>query len=217
MGYTDLGDSLEDMKIRAEHRPVQLPVPLRRRDAGGIAAKYGPVATPHMFVFDQERKLRYHGPHRQQSARGLRQGRRRAERARCGARRHARAGREDADRRLLDQVARKKALARRREEGDREGAGDAREGRRRRARGACQEHRQGKTLLVNFWATWCAPCIEEFPELQATWRMYRKRPFEIVTVAINYPGRGSRRPQVPRRAARDDAQPAVRRRWIRTS
>ena len=45
----------------------------------------------------------------------------------------------------------------------------------------------GKTRLINFWATWCAPCTAEFPELQATWRMYRKRPFELVTVAINFP------------------------------
>ena len=45
----------------------------------------------------------------------------------------------------------------------------------------------GKTLLVNFWATWCAPCVEEFPDLMATWRMYRKRPFQLVTVATNYP------------------------------
>ena len=45
----------------------------------------------------------------------------------------------------------------------------------------------GKTLLVNFWATWCAPCVEEFPELMDTWRMYRRRPFQLVTVSINYP------------------------------
>jgi len=50
-------------------------------------------------------------------------------------------------------------------------------------------HREAgsKTLLVNFWATWCGPCTAEFPELQQTWRMYRKRPFELVTVSINYP------------------------------
>ncbi|MEO5820415.1 MAG: TlpA disulfide reductase family protein [Vicinamibacteraceae bacterium] len=45
----------------------------------------------------------------------------------------------------------------------------------------------GKTRLINFWATWCAPCTAEFPDLQATWRMYKKRPFELVTVAINFP------------------------------
>ena len=40
---------------------------------------------------------------------------------------------------------------------------------------------------MNFWATWCGPCTAEFPELQKTWRMYRRRPFQVVTVSINYP------------------------------
>jgi thiol-disulfide isomerase/thioredoxin len=44
-----------------------------------------------------------------------------------------------------------------------------------------------KTILVNFWATWCAPCTAEIPDLVKTWRMYRKRPFDLVTVSINYP------------------------------
>jgi thiol-disulfide isomerase/thioredoxin len=52
---------------------------------------------------------------------------------------------------------------------------------------ALRKNSTGKTLLVNFWATWCGPCTAEFPELQNTWRMYRKRPFELVTVSINYP------------------------------
>ncbi|MCX6621350.1 MAG: TlpA family protein disulfide reductase, partial [Acidobacteria bacterium] len=45
----------------------------------------------------------------------------------------------------------------------------------------------GRTLLVNFWATWCGPCAAEFPEFQKIWRMYRKRPFALVTVSTNFP------------------------------
>ena len=45
----------------------------------------------------------------------------------------------------------------------------------------------GKLLLVNFWATWCGPCVSEFPDLQATYRMYRGRDLAMVTVSENDP------------------------------
>jgi len=45
----------------------------------------------------------------------------------------------------------------------------------------------GKVLLVNFWATWCGPCTAEFPDLQTTYRMFRTRDFDMVTVATNMP------------------------------
>ena len=45
----------------------------------------------------------------------------------------------------------------------------------------------GKFLVVNFWATWCEPCRDDFPDLQAMARMYQKRPFQLVTVSTNYP------------------------------
>ena len=42
-------------------------------------------------------------------------------------------------------------------------------------------------LLLNVWASWCGPCVTEFPELVQINRMYRHRDFEMVTVAANYP------------------------------
>lgn len=43
-------------------------------------------------------------------------------------------------------------------------------------------------LLVSFWATWCGSCIEEFSDLQDTFRVYKVRDFDLVTVSANMPG-----------------------------
>ena len=43
--------------------------------------------------------------------------------------------------------------------------------------------------LVNVWATWCGPCVIEFPELVNTFRMYRGRDFEFVSISADKPDR----------------------------
>ena len=43
----------------------------------------------------------------------------------------------------------------------------------------------GKVVLVNFWATWCAPCREEIPALQKTRAEYLDRGFEVVGIALD--------------------------------
>jgi thiol-disulfide isomerase/thioredoxin len=42
-----------------------------------------------------------------------------------------------------------------------------------------------RVLVVNFWATWCAPCVEEMPALQRAQRSYEKRGVTIVGVGID--------------------------------
>lgn len=44
---------------------------------------------------------------------------------------------------------------------------------------------QGRLLVVNFWATWCAPCIEEMPDLQKVQGEYAERGVTIVGIAID--------------------------------
>jgi len=45
---------------------------------------------------------------------------------------------------------------------------------------------RGKLVLVNFWATSCGVCLQEMPDLIATWRRYRSRGLEVIAVAMSY-------------------------------
>ena len=58
LGYSDLGDDYEEMIVRAERKNFPFPY-LYDGDTQEASLKYGPVATPHTFVFDDKRILRY--------------------------------------------------------------------------------------------------------------------------------------------------------------
>jgi len=186
MGYTDLGDSLEDMKVRAQHRSFNFPF-LYDGETQEVSAKYGPVATPHAFVFDQARTLKYQGRidnnPREPLAKvadarlaidavlaGTPVPVEKTPTVGCSIKWLDKSVLHDAEQAAIQKepVPLEKVDA----------AG---------LEALVKNADSGKTRLVNFWASWCAPCMEEFPELQKTWRMYRQRPFELVTVAINFP------------------------------
>jgi thiol-disulfide isomerase/thioredoxin len=46
---------------------------------------------------------------------------------------------------------------------------------------------QSRPLLVNFWATWCDPCREEFPDLVQINKDYKARGLEFITVSLDDP------------------------------
>ncbi len=185
MGYTDLGDSLEEMKIRAKYRHFNFPY-LSDGENQKVALKYGPTATPHAFVFDKDRILRYQG--RLDSS----------QREELVTKREARdaieailAGRPVA-------VANTPAVGCSTKWAYKETAAKAEAAAPEKAAvsvdlisvdavKALRKNTTGKLLLLNFWATWCAPCVAEFPELQRLLQMYRKRAFDIATVSINVP------------------------------
>src|SRR6266849_7703206 len=60
LGYTDLSDTFAEMKIRAKNRHFNFPY-LYDGDTESVSRAYGPVATPHVFIFDAVRKLRFAG------------------------------------------------------------------------------------------------------------------------------------------------------------
>jgi peroxiredoxin len=186
MGYTDLGDSLDEMKIRAKYRHFNFPY-LSDGATQETALKYGPTATPHVFIFDQERKLRYEG------------------RVDSNAREALATKHEARD--AIEAVLAGRPVA-----VENTPAVGCSTKWAYKAAGTKAEIAQwektpvtvqpasmeliqtlrknqgtGKLLLVNFWATWCAPCVEEFPELQTMLRMYRKRQIDIATVSLNAP------------------------------
>ena len=185
MGYTDLGDSFDDMKIRAAYRHFNFPYLYDGEDQK-VARVYGPAATPHLFIFDAERKLRYEGRVDNNPRENL-------------------VTRRDA-REAIDAILAGKPVAvpktpsvgcstkwiykeegRKAELAEIESQPVTIQPASHDDFQALRKNASGKLRLVNFWATWCAPCVKEMPEVQTMLRMYGHRAFEVVTVSINYP------------------------------
>jgi thiol-disulfide isomerase/thioredoxin len=60
LDFSDLGDSFAEMKIRAKEKKFNFPY-LYDGETETASKAYGPIATPHVFIFDKDRKLRYEG------------------------------------------------------------------------------------------------------------------------------------------------------------
>jgi peroxiredoxin len=184
LGYTDLGDSFEDMKLRAKHREFKFPY-LYDGDTQKTSLAYGVVATPQVFLFDKERKLRYVGRIDDSEVKTVT---------------------SHDTRNALDALLAGKPVP---VETTRTfGCSTKWSDKRADARQSLEKWDQepvelkpldeagvsklvkndtDKLLVINVWATWCGPCVTELPEFVTMNRMYRRRDFELVTISIDEP------------------------------
>lgn len=185
LGYTDMGDSFAEMKLRVKEKGYNFPY-LYDGETEKMSRAYGPIATPHIFIFDKQRKLQYVG-------------------RMDGSEKPGSANAEDA-RNALDALLADKAVAvaqtktfgcsvKWAEKGEWavkapavwakepvniEVIDDA----------AIKEllaNKTDKVRLINVWATWCGPCVTELPEFVEINRMYRRRDFEFITISADKP------------------------------
>jgi thiol-disulfide isomerase/thioredoxin len=184
LGYTDLNDSLDEMKIRARDKVFPFPY----LDDGGqtqeTARAYGALATPHVFIFDGERKLRYQGRF-DDGKNDVREAKTHDARNAIDALLANKAPPVEttkvfgcstkwADKR----DAAKQSIEKWNKEDvtllpiDLDGVRTL----------AANAGKDAPLRLVNIWSTWCGPCVEELPEFVTIHRMFRKRPFELITI-----------------------------------
>jgi peroxiredoxin len=182
---SDVSDSLAEMKVRAQYKHLTYTY-LYDGDTQQVTHAYGPQATPHVFIFDQQRRLRYEG--RMDNSYRIElvktQDARNAIEALLGHREVAvghtgvfgcstkwsekSADRTAALQKIEDQpvkleLASKTDLT------------------------TLRNNPSHQMMLIDFWATWCGSCVVEFADLENTLRMYADRDFSLVTVSANMP------------------------------
>lgn len=186
LGYTDLNDDYESMKIRADYRKFSFPY-LYDGDTESASLQYGPAATPHAFLFDQERKLRYTG----RLDKSEKPGTANAEDLRAAIDAVLNGGN------IAESVTKTfgcstkwgwKTELRTKADAD----WDAKEVKLSTIDVAgikklLKNEGSGKLMLLNVWATWCGPCTLEYPDFIALQRMYGARDFEFVSVSADKP------------------------------
>jgi peroxiredoxin len=187
LGYTDLGDTLEEMKLRAQDRKFNF-VYLHDGDTQEVSKKYGPQATPHAFLFDPDRRLRYVGriddeEHESQvKVQDLRNaldallvGKEppvaKTKPAGCSTKW---AEKSDSVKRYMDRLAAEPVTL---ENGESDPAP------------SLLKNEGAKLRLIYVWSTANESSTRQFAELVTMNRMYRNRKFEFISVCTDPPGK----------------------------
>jgi len=183
LGYTDLGDSLADMKIRAKDKGFNFHY-LYDGNKQEVSKGYGPMTTPHVFIFDGERKLRYVG------------------RVDNNEKQPDKVTSSDARNAIEALLAgRPVPVEKTKTFGCSIKWSDKRPSVKQGFEKWAQEPVNLQTIdldgvkkvlkndsddlyLVNIWSTRCGPCVAEFPEFIEINRMYRGREFKMVSINV---------------------------------
>ena len=182
---SDMSDSLAEMKVRAAYRHFNYPY-LYDGETQSVAEAYGPKATPHVFIFDRQRKLRYEGRIDNSYRKEL---------VTTGDARNAinalLAGRQPqvthtgvfgcSTKWKYKQASRIEQLKKMDAEPVKLEPATIGDLKKLRANAT------GKLLLVNFRTSRCDRCVRQLPDLETTYRMYRGRDFDFVTVSTDRP------------------------------
>ena len=182
---SDISDSLAEMKMRVQYKHLTYPY-LYDGDTQQVTRAYGPQATPHVFVFDQQRHLRYEGRMdnsyrtelvKTQDARNAIDALLAHKEVAvkhtgtfgCSTKwKEKSAGRVAALEKINQQPVSVEMISKAELTRLRTNPGH-------------------QMMLIDFWATWCGSCVVEFADLQNTLRMYGGRDFSLVTVSANMP------------------------------
>ncbi len=190
LGYSDISDSLKEMKIRAKDMKYNFPY-LYDGDKQKVSRAYGPLSTPHVFIFDRQRKLRYVGRIDDSQKPKLvktRDARNAIEALLAGKEVRVKqikpfgcsvkwSNKGDSVKKAFEAWARESVAV------EMINANGIKE---------LIKNDSEKLRLVNIWATWCRPCVIEFKELVTINRMYRRREFELITISADSPSRKSK-------------------------
>jgi peroxiredoxin len=192
LGYSKYNDSYDEMKLYAKEQGFNFPY-LYDGDTQKTAKAYGCLCTPHIFIFDRDRKLRYMG---------------RLDDSRFAD--PATVKSPDARNALEAMLAGKpvpvevtkpvgcstKWLEHKNEviqlDQQWENAPVTLESIDAAAVSKLVKNDTKKLRLINIWATWCVPCVAEFPGLVSISRRLANRDFEVVTISVDDPKDGSK-------------------------